>query len=102
MFDLNDVPWMVPLVVGLTEVVKQFKVRKRWIPVAAVVVGIGLSLTYEATVQLPWIAPWLVATIKGAIAGLTSVGLYLVSKKFRPAGAETPQFTPPEPFRRRS
>lgn len=96
MFDLNDVPWMVPMIAGLTEIVKKFKVPSRWVPVAAVGVGVGLSVLYEATLQFPWIAPWVVASIKGAIAGLTTVGLYLISKKFRPAGAETPEI-----FRRR-
>jgi len=95
MFSLDDVS-LCAVIIGLVEVVKAFAVPKRWCLVASIVIGVLLLEGIEATFQFPFIKPWVLAGVKGVVLGLTATGLYMVSKKFRPAGPETPEvFAPP-------
>lgn len=59
---------IVGVIVGLTEVIKRaFKVKKRFIPLTAVILGVLISFIDFRGVE---------SIIFGIIAGLTSVGLY--------------------------
>jgi len=66
---------LIALIVGLVEVAKRMGLQNRWLPLLAVVLGIGLNLLVsrfgEETREL---------FVYGIAAGLSSVGLFEISK----------------------
>jgi len=66
-------PWVmavVPLIVGLVELIKKTGLTTRYAPLASLLIGVGL------TFLVPGIATWQEAVVQGLIAGLISSGLY--------------------------
>lgn len=58
----------IPVIVALVQIVKQFAIDAKWMPLIAVVLGIifaGISLGFEAG-----------SIVTGIIWGLSAVGLY--------------------------
>jgi len=82
--NLNDLdgPQLIPVIIGLTEVAKKFKVPSKWCLVLALAVGVGMGLLIEAAYQYPAIGPWVAAGIKGLIYGLSATGLYALGSKW--------------------
>jgi len=66
---IND-PILIPLVIGLVEVCKRIGITSRYLPIIAIILGIGLS----------WIIGGGNIIISGIIVGLSSVGLFEVAK----------------------
>ena len=62
----------VPVTLGLAQIVKGLGVSKRFVPLIAIVIGIGLSALAGAT--------WQVSVGQGIIIGLSSMGLWSGSK----------------------
>ncbi len=67
---------LIALIGGLTEVAKSVGLEKRWLPLLAIVLGVGLNLFigfigYEIGELI----------IAGLIAGLSTMGLYDIGKK---------------------
>jgi hypothetical protein len=60
---------MLPVIIGLVEVVKRVGLSSKWSPIAAILISIGFGLlgTYVSTFDL---------IVEGIITGLTAVGLY--------------------------
>jgi hypothetical protein len=67
---------MVPLIVGLVEVVKGLGLDRRWAPALAVGLGLTLSLGYRAALGVPAGAEWAQAVLSGLVMGLAATGLY--------------------------
>lgn len=67
---------LLGVTLGLVEIVRKFKVPSRWLPIAALGVGIGLGVLAQAITMYPHVAPWGLAALKGAVIGLTATGLY--------------------------
>lgn len=67
---------VVPLIVGLVEVVKGVGLSSRWAPAVAVGLGLGLSLGYRMLLGLPAGAEWAQAALGGLALGLAATGLY--------------------------
>jgi hypothetical protein len=69
---------LVAAVVGLVEVVKKIGLPSRFLPVAAIVLGVGLSML--AVLGNMADASYAEAAFGGLIAGLSAVGLYSGTK----------------------
>jgi hypothetical protein len=67
---------VVPLIVGLVEVLKGLGLSNRWAPALAVALGLGLSLGYQAALGIPAGAEWAQAVLSGLVLGLAATGLY--------------------------
>ena len=70
----NETVILVPVIVGLVEIVKRLGMPSRFCPVLAVVLGIGLSFAGLHPSPLETI-------LEGVVAGLSASGLYDVGKK---------------------
>ncbi len=64
---------ILAIVVGLTEVIKKIGLEKRWVPVAAIVMGIGIAII--ANLGGVWDT-----VLQGLMMGLTAVGAYEFGK----------------------
>lgn len=58
---------IIPAVVGLVQAIKNAGVPSKYAPLAAVVLGIGLSLAFDLSVM---------SAVVGILSGLAAVGLY--------------------------
>lgn len=61
---------LIPILIGINQVVKVLGLPKRFIPVASIILGIGISFVVPGVVTLS------VAVIGGIVIGLSAVGLY--------------------------
>jgi len=61
---------MIPILIGVVEVIKKLGVPKRFVPLASIILGIGISFI------VPGVISMFVAVIGGAVIGLSAVGLY--------------------------
>ena len=61
--ELTD-SYVIPLIIALVEVIKRAGLNHRWLPVSAVVLGLGWSFLTDGNY------------LQGLVAGLTSVGLF--------------------------
>jgi len=66
---------MVGAVIGLTELLKQFGVSGKWNVLAAVLVGMAVSLGTE------YIPGYTQQVVEAALLGLTAAGLYGLGKR---------------------
>ena len=69
---------LTPVIFGLTEAAKQmFALKKDWIPLIAVLIGLFVGFAAEPLVQMDiYLRLW-----AGGLAGLASTGLYEVNTK---------------------
>lgn len=66
--------WMVPLIIGIVEVVKSVSgMPSKYAPLVAVALGVGLA----AAIHQP---DWVQVAVVGTALGLSSVGLYSGTK----------------------
>ncbi|HEY8394161.1 MAG TPA: hypothetical protein VIK92_05110 [Thermaerobacter sp.] len=74
----------VPLITGVVELLKRQGMPAAWAPLAAIVLGVALSLGYAAAGG----SLWFEAVIGGLATGLGSMGLYSGVKHYRETGRE--------------
>lgn len=68
-FDLSPlIIGIVPVVVGLVEIVKRVGISERFLPLTSLVFGIALAFVVGMS--------WQVAIVQGIISGLFASGLY--------------------------
>jgi len=73
-FSISGLAIFVALTIGLTEAVKRIGLNKRYLPLAAVVIGIVLAFLGRAIVGAD--ASWGMIILIGIATGLQSVGLF--------------------------
>jgi len=61
---------LIPILIGVNQVLKTLGIPKRFIPVVSVLLGIGISLI------VPGVVTTFVAVVGGAVIGLSAVGLF--------------------------
>lgn len=61
---------LIPILIGINEVIKVLGLPKKFIPIASIILGIGISFIIPGAVTL------FVAVVGGAVVGLSAVGLY--------------------------
>ncbi len=66
---------MVALVIGLTEVAKRFGLQNRWLPLLAVLLGVGFNLVFKF-----FGAEWYEFLVNGIVVGLAGSGLWDLGK----------------------
>lgn len=71
------------LIVVLVELFKQWGLQSRWAVVAAIMVGILLSVSNYLATIVPGFETWYEVVFAGVIAGLTAAGLYSGQKALR-------------------
>jgi len=66
-------------VLGLTEIVKNFGLPRKWVPVFAIALGVAISMidAYRSGAN-----DWFVAVVRGIVVGATTTGLYAAGKSF--------------------
>lgn len=57
----------IAMVIGLTEAIKRMGLSKRYLPITAVILGVGLTLLMDVSVN---------AIYTGITAGLSAMGLW--------------------------
>lgn len=62
----------IPLILALVNILKPLVPDKRWYPLIAVAIAIGLNFI----IGVPIGAPWSACLIFGIVAGLSACGLY--------------------------
>ena len=61
---------LIPILIGINEVVKRIGIANRFIPIVSVLLGIGVSFI------TPGVTTSFIAIIGGIVIGLSAVGLY--------------------------
>jgi len=69
-----DIKLLVPLIIALVEVVKRLGVKKRFLPLISVVLGIGLNLLIVSALTPE-------SLLMGAVLGCSACGLFDLGKK---------------------
>ena len=65
---------IVPLLIGILEVLKKIGLREKYVPVFSVILGIGIGISLFADGDIK------TGVIKGIFIGLSAVGLYSGTK----------------------
>lgn len=73
MFEVYDVV-LIPLIIGIVELLKKTGVHKKLLPLISLALGIGIGVVYVANVD------WKQGVLVGAMLGLSASGLYSGSK----------------------
>ena len=68
------------IVTGLVEVAKKCCIPARFAPATAILIGLGLSLSWEASTATHPPMDWWLAVVEGILAGLMSGGLYSLAR----------------------
>ncbi len=65
------------VIVALVELLKRvFGIEGKWAILAAVLIGIVLSLANQVAQIVPWFAVWYQAVLVGVFGGLAACGMY--------------------------
>ena len=70
-----ETSFLVALVIGLTEVAKRFGLQNRWLPVLAVLLGVGFNLVFRFLG-----VEWYELLTSGIVIGLAGSGLWDLGK----------------------
>lgn len=73
MFEVYDVV-LIPLIMGIVELLKRAGINKKLLPLISLVIGIGVGVVYVANFD------WKQGVLVGAMLGLSASGLYSGSK----------------------
>ena len=61
---------LIPILVGVNQVLKTLGIPKRFVPITSILLGVGISFI------VPGVATMFVAVVGGAVIGLSAVGLF--------------------------
>jgi len=61
---------LIPILVGVNQVLKTLGIPKRFVPITSILLGVGISFI------VPGVATTFVAVVGGAVIGLSAVGLF--------------------------
>ena len=78
---------VIPLLIGLGEVLKKWGVEDRWVIASNMVVAVVIAEAAQVAKAYPNAEPYFIALIVGLGMALAANGLYSVQKKFRDGGA---------------
>lgn len=74
---------LIPIIVGLSQVIKNMGFPSRFIPLLNLVLGIGISFLAFEGIQ------WHEKIIQGFVVGLSASGIYDQSKNLNPTSSNT-------------
>ena len=81
MFEIYDVV-LIPLIMGIVELLKKAGVSKKILPLVALSIGIAIGVVYVANFE------WKQGVLVGTMLGLAASGLYSGSKNTLEKGDE--------------